>query len=124
METEKYRTPCIACDKLSEAAFQFELRGAPALCTQCAEDVCKAIYDTHGAYPYYGDPTPATYRKVRIPEALRWQVFERDNFTCRKCPSRTWLRADHIVAESKGGEATLGNLQTLCRSCNSSKGAR
>lgn len=60
----------------------------------------------------------------QITEFLRWAVFERDNFTCKKCGSRSRLTADHILAESKGGEATMENLQTLCRSCNSRKGAK
>jgi 5-methylcytosine-specific restriction endonuclease McrA len=64
------------------------------------------------------------YSKRPIPEALRWEVFERDDFRCRMCGARRWLRADHIIPESKGGEMTLDNLQTLCRSCNSKKGGR
>lgn len=64
------------------------------------------------------------YQKRPIPEGLRWQVFERDDFRCRRCGSRKWLRADHIIPESKSGPMTLDNLQTLCRRCNSSKGAR
>lgn len=65
--------------------------------------------------------TRSTYRKAIIPVDLRWQVFERDNFTCRSCGSRTHLACDHIIAESKGGPTTLDNLQTLCRHCNSLK---
>lgn len=33
-------------------------------------------------------------------------------------------RADHIKPESWGGETSLDNLQTLCRSCNSKKNNR
>lgn len=62
------------------------------------------------------------YQKAPIPEALRWQVFERDAFTCVKCGSRRMLRADHIYPERLGGETTLSNLQTLCHICNSRKG--
>jgi 5-methylcytosine-specific restriction endonuclease McrA len=51
-------------------------------------------------------------------------VFERDDFRCLKCGSRRNLNADHIHPESKGGPTTLENLQTLCRGCNSRKGAR
>ena len=32
------------------------------------------------------------------------------------------LRADDIIPESKDGEASMDNLQTLCMSCNSWKG--
>ncbi len=64
------------------------------------------------------------YRKSSIPASLRWSVFERDDFRCRHCSSRSDLAADHIHPESQGGETTLENLQTLCRKCNSKKGAR
>ena len=69
-------------------------------------------------------PGPVAYKKQPIPVALRWQVFERDNFTCQKCGSRQFLSADHIIPESKGGPTILENLQTLCRSCNSRKGTQ
>lgn len=62
------------------------------------------------------------YRKEPIPEATRWTVFQRDGFRCRICGSQEFLRADHIIPESKGGPTTIDNLQTLCRSCNSRKG--
>lgn len=67
---------------------------------------------------------PRTYKKVPIPEELRWEVFVRDEFKCVHCGSQKFLRADHIIPESKGGLATLENLQTLCRNCNSRKGAK
>jgi 5-methylcytosine-specific restriction endonuclease McrA len=51
-------------------------------------------------------------------------VWERDDFTCRHCGSRKHLTVDHIHPESKGGKMTMDNAQTLCRSCNSRKGAR
>jgi len=63
-------------------------------------------------------------KKVSIPSDFRWAVFERDNFTCKHCGSRRFLTVDHIHPESKGGELTMENAQTLCNSCNSRKGAR
>jgi HNH endonuclease len=62
--------------------------------------------------------------KEHIPESLRWEVWERDNFTCKKCGSRRYLTIDHIYPRSLGGRATIDNCQTLCRKCNSSKGAK
>ena len=68
--------------------------------------------------------TPRFYTKTPIPPEIRWRVWERDNFTCLHCKSRKHLSVDHIIAESKGGLMVLDNLQTLCRRCNSKKGAR
>ncbi len=59
-----------------------------------------------------------------IPESLKWEVFERDNFTCKHCGTRRFLSVDHIIPKSKGGKTTLDNCQTLCKPCNSRKGAR
>lgn len=64
------------------------------------------------------------YKKIPIPQELRWQIFERDNYTCQYCGSTEFLAADHILAESKGGQTVLENMQTLCKTCNSKKGAR
>lgn len=62
--------------------------------------------------------------KARIPAALARQVMERDAYRCRHCGTWLDLTCDHILAESRGGATTLDNLQTLCRPCNSRKGAR
>jgi 5-methylcytosine-specific restriction endonuclease McrA len=66
-----------------------------------------------------------TPRKPSI--RLRFQVLQRDNFTCRACgrsPATgigVVLEVDHIFAWSRGGETILANLQTLCDQCNSGK---
>jgi hypothetical protein len=63
-------------------------------------------------------------KKIPIPESMKWKIFGRDNFTCKKCGSRRYLTVDHVHPESRGGKADESNLQTLCKSCNSSKGNR
>lgn len=75
-----------------------------------------------GNTPYHRAVQPP--KKISIPQALRWLVFERDNFTCQHCGKRQHLAVDHIYPESKGGTLELTNLQTLCKRCNSSKGSR
>lgn len=62
-------------------------------------------------------------RKQPIPAIYRLRVFERDGYRCKHCGSSERLRADHIFPESRGGRLELSNLQTLCVSCNSRKGA-
>lgn len=64
------------------------------------------------------------YIKNQISSKLRWEVFRRDGYTCLSCGSKEDLTADHVIAEINGGETILDNLQTLCRPCNSGKGAQ
>lgn len=62
-------------------------------------------------------------------------IFIRDAFTCQNCglkpithnqhgveiPDLSLLACDHIYPYSKGGKTELGNLQCLCKHCNSKK---
>jgi len=81
---------------------------------KCAQDVCDR-YVKPGKY----QPT-----KQNIPQSFRMAVFERDNFTCKHCGSRNNLSVDHIIPESRGGQLTMENAQTLCKTCNCRKGNR
>ena len=69
-------------------------------------------------------PGGAVYLKERIREELREEVFARDGRRCVECGSSKRLSVDHIIPESRGGRATLANLRTLCKPCNSEKGDR
>lgn len=71
------------------------------------------------------EPAYSTVRKKKvIGRGLAKKVMERDAYRCVTCGSHEDLTCDHIHPESKGGETSLDNLQTMCRSCNSKKGAR
>lgn len=63
------------------------------------------------------------------------KVFKRDNYTCQCCGIKTDKSLvkensnldneptlDHIIPMSKGGPHTYGNVQTMCRKCNTMKG--
>lgn len=52
------------------------------------------------------------------------QVMQRDGWKCLRCGSTKRLTKDHIVPIAKGGSNDASNLQTLCLSCNASKGAK
>lgn len=43
---------------------------------------------------------------------------------CAACGSMEDQSVDHIIPLSRGGRHSIGNLMTLCRSCNASKSAR
>ena len=62
--------------------------------------------------------------RAYIPESLRTRVYRRDGFSCVRCGTQHNLSLDHITPWSWGGKDTEDNLQTMCRSCNSQKGAR
>ncbi len=51
-------------------------------------------------------------------------VVARDGEKCNICGLTIKLTVDHIYPLSKGGENKLENMQILCGSCNSRKGAR
>lgn len=62
--------------------------------------------------------------KRQINRIVAAKIFERDGFRCRYCGSCADLSIDHIVPKRNGGNDSVENLVTCCRSCNSRKGAR
>lgn len=86
-------------------------------------------YTADSFYNKYIKPVIVSRKKIAskkeaINYDFKWAVWERDNFTCKNCGSRKNLSVDHIIPESKGGNLTMENAQTLCCKCNSKKGAR
>lgn len=65
----------------------------------------------------------ARYRR-KIPIQIRTRIYARDGHKCVHCGTENGLTLDHIVPWSAGGSDDESNLQTLCQSCNSRKGAR
>lgn len=54
-----------------------------------------------------------------------WLVLcEGHNHRCACCGKKKKLTIDHIVPLSKGGTNYISNIQPLCKSCNSRKGAK
>ncbi len=88
-------------------------------------------YTVAAAYAAQVDSAWAERKAARKPKlsapvspVMRGRVLQRDADTCQHCGATEDLAIDHIVPESRGGKATLENLQVLCRRCNSSKGNR
>jgi hypothetical protein len=78
-----------------------------------------------GSYP---NPFPSK-RGERYPDPdLRWEVYNRDRFSCFYCgykitserPDR-YLTCDHVVPWGAGGHTVLENLVACCNLCNAGK---
>ena len=67
---------------------------------------------------------PRFYERAPIPPSVRQAVYDRDGWRCLHCGARDQLSLDHMIPWSKGGGDEPENLQTLCRPCNSRKGAK
>lgn len=63
-------------------------------------------------------------RRVSISKRVRFEVFKRDDFTCRYCgrhPPDVLLEVDHIIPVAEGGTNDEENLATACFDCNRGK---
>jgi hypothetical protein len=65
----------------------------------------------------------AAVRRRGIPQAVRREVWRRDEGRCVDCGSKEKLEYDHIIPYSRGGSDTVRNLQLLCEPCNRRKSA-
>lgn len=66
-------------------------------------------------------PRSSKPKRKKISGNVRRSVYERDEYRCVTCGGFEHLSLDHIVPWSRGGSDDIGNLQTMCRACNSSK---
>jgi 5-methylcytosine-specific restriction endonuclease McrA len=58
-----------------------------------------------------------------IEKQSSWNVFRRDNYTCRYCgDNKTPLTVDHVVTWEMMGATVEDNLITACRKCNGKRG--
>jgi 5-methylcytosine-specific restriction endonuclease McrA len=62
-------------------------------------------------------------RPVR--KLTRFEVFNRDQYTCQYCGKETrQLTLDHVVPRYRGGEHTWENVVSACMACNRRKAGR
>jgi hypothetical protein len=72
-----------------------------------------------------GELYKAMVRKSQrqIDSQVSWNVFRRDNFSCRYCGAEHLpLTVDHLVRWEDGGPSTEANLVASCRKCNKVRG--
>lgn len=61
--------------------------------------------------------------RIEITAAEWWAVKLKYGNKCLCCGSRKDITKDHVVPIKLGGRDHVSNVQPLCRSCNSRKGA-
>jgi len=124
----RQRSVCRLCDGPAECGCYDGYSHLPGceiarVCYSCAEIVANAFNMRHGGqWLTWPNPPRQKPSKARIPRSLSKRVFERDGYRCVTCGDHRDLTCDHVIAESKGGETTFENLQTMCRPCNCRKG--
>jgi hypothetical protein len=64
--------------------------------------------------------------RTPVPPRVRTLVYRRDGYACVECSADdiTQLTIDHRLPVAAAGANDPDNLRTLCRTCNSRKGAR
>ena len=78
------------------------------------------------SYKPESHPFFITFSSNKISIKLRFEILERDNFTCQYCgrnPKEDGIKleVDHINPKSKGGKNEKENLITACMDCNRGK---
>jgi 5-methylcytosine-specific restriction endonuclease McrA len=79
-------------------------------------------------FPKQGDFIPAHMAKhygtkAQIRRLVEARPSRSYTAACVECGATSELSLDHIYPHSLGGEDTIENLRTLCKPCNSRKGA-
>ncbi len=116
----------VTSDKINNRTGElFNWRNFHHTCSGCDFPIEYGDEDWHLA----GNCMPRKTRKQRkqrngISQTRRTAVFERNAYRCVCCDDYKALQVDHIVAVANGGTDDMENLQTLCRSCNASKGTK
>jgi hypothetical protein len=124
---------CLHCGKKSRAAaISPESSEFFNLSNRLSDAVC--VYNSISESPiaespieFRTAPAPMPYEQTHrspISEAVRSEVWRRDQGSCVKCNSNENLHFDHIIPVARGGATSVRNLQLLCQRCNQAKGAR
>lgn len=102
-------------------------------CGYCAAIIANVFNMKHGGqwltpglFGFPANDLTGRPRRVTFSHARRMRIFERDGYRCQApgCESQHDLTIDHRLAVANGGTNDDDNLQTMCRPCNLSKGAR
>lgn len=121
------KSQCKYCKINNAASEYFNIDNSVVICHSCAENIMEVCHKArYGIFLRRDNDVKKSdsYKKKVIPAKLRVQVHEKYGYRCVTCGTHKDLTCDHIKPEILGGETNLDNLQTMCKSCNSSKGVK
>jgi len=58
----------------------------------------------------------------KISKSVREYIYNRDGNQCLRCNATEDLTIDHVIPLVLKGPNSIGNMQTLCKTCNNDKG--
>ena len=93
------------------------------LCDDCASVLTLA----ESVYHRTKETEAERSERDKMTPRLRWEILERDRFTCKACGRSApdvKLHVDHKIPIAMGGKTVTENLHTLCVDCNLGKSAK
>lgn len=94
---------------------------------QLCDDCAKVLSLTETVYHRTGEDEKERSERDKMTSRLRWEILERDRFTCNSCGRSApdvRLHVDHKIPVALGGKTVPDNLHTLCAECNLGKSAK
>jgi len=129
------KTYCVICDCAIRSNEPRVVKNENHICSKCIIDLIPDIYRLTGTggiqHILFCDCIGSEWNRTRRISLRRYKdLFQRllhkYNFSCVNCgcKDKSKLTIDHIKPVAKGGTDKESNLQILCKSCNSKKGAK
>jgi hypothetical protein len=110
--------------------------GLELYCKVCRKKMLSDYFQTdagkENAYKASGKRR-SRMKGVKFTAHFKKEVFKRDKYICQHCGIKVHnekrntpdkAHADHKISLFDGGDTVLDNMQTLCRTCNLSKGKK
>lgn len=134
-EDNPYPLECSFCHRIIDDGEPYLPFHTEDICSECFIELIPKIYGMAG----FGDGgfihllfeaclLSKHNRKKRFPilqyKTILKTLLHKYKFQCVHCGSQKALTIDHKKPVSKGGADDISNLQILCKSCNSKKGAK
>lgn len=125
----KYRAKCRAANEHVKS----NKSKAPMITKVCK--YCGSLFNTKISCKIYCDPECQVkamkigHRITDSKTVTRWEIFNRDNFTCQYCgrnvmEDKVKLEVDHVKPRIDNGLDNKDNLITACQQCNHEKGTK